>query len=138
MQIFTGKKEPEPEEAKKEQENNPNIPNELPILPLRGTVVYPLTVIPLNVGQPRSIKLVDEAATSATRMIALVTMKEDKAEEAGPDDVFNVGTVAIIHRLLRAPDNTVRLIVQGIERVRIQEFTTTEPYLKARLEILPD
>ena len=67
MQIFTGKKETEPEEEKKEQENKPNIPNELPVLPLRGTVVYPLTVIPLNVGQPRSIRLVDEAATSPSR-----------------------------------------------------------------------
>jgi ATP-dependent Lon protease len=138
MQIFTGKKETESEEEKKEQENKPNIPNELPVLPLRGTVVYPLTVIPLNVGQPRSIKLVDEAATSSTRLIALVTMKDEKIEEAGPDDVYTIGTVATIHRLLRAPDNTVRLIVQGIERIRIQEFTAVEPYLKARVQVLPD
>ncbi len=138
MQIFTGKKETEPEGEKKEQESSPNIPSELPVLPLRGTVVYPLTVIPLNVGQPRSIRLVDEAATSPSRLIALVTMKDEKVEEAGPDDVYTVGTVAIIHRLLRAPDNTVRLIVQGIERIRIKEFTTVEPYLKAHVEVLPD
>ena len=138
MQILTGKKETEPEEEKKEQENSPSIPSELPVLPLRGTVVYPLTVIPLNVGQPRSIRLVDEAATSSSRLIALVTMKDEKIEEAGPDDVYTVGTVAIIHRLLRAPDNTVRLIVQGIERIRIKEFTTVEPYLKAQIQVLPD
>jgi ATP-dependent Lon protease len=136
MQIFTGKKEPE--EEKKEQENNPSIPSELPVLPLRGTVVYPMTVIPLNVGQPRSIKLVDEAATSATRMIALVAMKDEKIEEAGPDDVYHIGTVAVIHRLMRAPDTTVRLIVQGVERIRIQQFSAVEPYLKANIEILPD
>ncbi len=139
MHIFTGKKEDERSEgAKNEQEQTPNIPSELPILPLRGTVVYPLTVIPLNVGQARSIRLVDEAATSPTRMIGLVTIKDEKIEEAGPDDVLRIGTAAIIHRLLRAPDNTVRLIVQGIERIKIEEFTATEPYLKARVAVDPE
>ncbi len=139
MNIFAGKKpaDVELEPEKKEQENTPNIPSELPILPLRGTVVYPLTVLPLNVGQPRSIKLVDEA-TTGNRMVALVTMRDDKVEEAGPDDVFSIGTVAIIHRMLRAPDSTMRLIVQGVERIRIAEFTAVEPYLKARIEVIPD
>ncbi len=139
MNIFAGKKDLESQtESKTDQDNSSQIPEELALLPLRGTVVYPLTVIPLNVGQARSIKLVDEAATSATRMIGLVTSKDDKIEEAGPDDVYTVGTVAIIHRLLRAPDDSVRLIVQGIERFRIKEFTATDPYLRARVEIAPD
>lgn len=134
MEILTHKKEtqnPEPE-------TGPEIPNELPILPLRGTVVYPMTVIPLNVGQARSIRLVDEVATSQSRIVGLVTIKDEKIEEAGPNDVYTTGTAAIIHRLLRAPDNTVRLIVQGIDRIRVKEFTTTEPYLKARVEIAPE
>ncbi len=138
MHIFTGKKENEPDEQTKTDESPQNIPDELPILPLRGTVVYPLTVIPLNVGQPRSIRLVDEAATSPTRMIGLVTIKDDKIEEPGPEDVYSIGTVAIIHRLLRAPDNTVRLIVQGVDRLRIEEFTSTDPYLKARVAVAPE
>ena len=139
MHIFTGKKDNEaPEELKADQERQPGVPAELPILPLRGTVVYPLTVIPLNVGQTRSIRLVDEAATSSTRMIGLVTIKDEKIEEAGPDDVYTTGTAAIIHRLLRAPDNTVRLIVQGVDRIRVKEFTSTDPYLKARVEIAPE
>ncbi|MDE3089748.1 MAG: endopeptidase La [Chloroflexota bacterium] len=137
MHILTSKKENETEE-KKEQENTPGIPNELPILPLRGTVVYPLTVLPLNVGQERSIRLVDEAATSQTRLIGLATMKDEKVEDAGPDDVFAIGTVAVIHRMLRAPDNTVRLIVQGIDRIHIKEFVATEPYLRARVELAPE
>lgn len=139
MHIFTGKKENEENEEKlAQQESTPSIPAELPILPLRGTVVYPLTVIPLNVGQARSIKLVDEAATSTTRMIGLVTIKDEKIEEAGPNDVYTIGTAAIIHRLLRAPDNTVRLIVQGIDRIRIKEFTATDPYLKAQVAPAPE
>jgi ATP-dependent Lon protease len=139
MHIFTGKKDNEgAEEVKTDQSNAPAVPSELPILPLRGTVVYPLTVIPLNVGQARSIRLVDEAATSTTRMIGLVTIKDEKIEEAGPNDVYTTGTAAIIHRLLRAPDNTVRLIVQGVDRIRVQEFTSVDPYLKARVEPAPE
>ncbi len=139
MHILTSKKEDEADtKERKEQENTPNIPAELPILPLRGTVVYPLTVLPLNVGQERSIRLVDEAATSQTRLIGLATIKDEKIEEAGPGDVFAIGTVAIIHRMLRAPDNTVRLIVQGIDRIRIKEFVATEPYLRARVEAAPE
>jgi ATP-dependent Lon protease len=139
MQIFTGRKEPaSDEERAKEQENSSNIPSELPILPLRGTVVYPLTVLPLNIGQARSIKLVDEVATSTTRIVGLVAVTDDKIEEPGPNDVHQIGTAAIIHRLLRVPDGTVRLIVQGIERIRIKEFTSTDPYLKANVEVIPD
>lgn len=125
-------------EEKKETEHNPNIPAELPVLPLRGTVVYPLTVIPLSVGQPRSIELVDDTARTPNRMVALVTMKDEKIEEAGPNDVYTVGTAATILRLLRAPDNTIRLIVQGVERIQIEEFTATEPYLRARVRVRPD
>ena len=87
--------------------STPKIPDELPILPLRGVVVYPLTVLPLSVGQERSLKLVDEAATSPDRLIGLITIKNDKFEDAGPEDLFEIGTVAVIHRLLRAPDGTV-------------------------------
>src|SRR3990172_2214464 len=120
MHIFTGKKDNEaPEELKADQERQPGVPAELPILPLRGTVVYPLTVIPLNVGRTRSIRLVDEAATSSTRMIGLVTIKDEKIEKQGPD-------------------NTVRLIVQGVDRIRVKEFTSTDPYLKARVEMAPE
>ncbi len=117
---------------------NPPIPSELPILPLRGQVVYPLTVLPLNVGQSRSLRLVDEVATSPNRLVGLVTIKNDKFEDAGPEDVYEVGTVAVIHRMLRAPDGTVRLIVQGLERIRIKEYTASEPYLKARVETDPE
>lgn len=130
MEILTHKPE-----SKSESDQSSQIPAELPILPLRGTVVYPLTVIPLNVGQVRSLKLVDDVATSATRIVGLVTSRDEKIEEPGAGDVYTTGTAAIIHRLLRAPDNTVRLIVQGIDRIRIKEFTATEPYLKARVEV---
>ncbi len=106
------------------------IPDELPILPLRGLVVYPQTIIPLTVGQPRSIKLVDEVV-SGNRMIGLITSKDPNLETPGPDDIYRVGTIASIHRLFRAPDGTIRMLVQGVSRISVDEFTTTEPYLKA-------
>ena len=126
------------EDVQADEGTNPPIPSELPILPLRGTVVYPLTVLPLNVGQARSLRLVDEVATSANRLVGLVTIKNDKFEDAGPEDVYEIGTVAVIHRMLRAPDGTVRLIVQGLERIRVKEYTAQEPYLKARVEPDPE
>lgn len=119
-------------------ENSSTIPSELPILPLKGVVVYPLTVLPLNVGQARSLRLVDDVVKETNRLIGLVTIKTDKFEDAGPDDLYEIGTAAVIHRMLRAPDGTVRLIVQGMERIRIKEFSALEPYLKAKIELVPE
>jgi ATP-dependent Lon protease len=136
------KPESEPEQEQEIEEvvveNNSTIPNELPILPLKGVVVYPLTVLPLNVGQARSLRLVDDVVKETNRLIGLVTIKNDKFEDAGPDDLHKIGTAAVIHRMLRAPDGTVRLIVQGMERIRIEEYTSLEPYLKARIELAPE
>ncbi|MEP7291341.1 MAG: LON peptidase substrate-binding domain-containing protein, partial [Chloroflexota bacterium] len=113
------------------------IPDELPILPLRGVVVYPQTVIPLTVGQPRSIKLVDEVV-AGNRMIGLITSKDPNLETPGPDDIYRIGTIASIHRLFRAPDGTIRMLVQGVSRVSVDEFTSTEPYLKAKVLESPE
>ncbi|MFQ5811626.1 MAG: endopeptidase La [Anaerolineae bacterium] len=114
-----------------------DIPSELAILPLRSVVVYPLTALPLTVGRPRSIRLVDDAVLSR-RMIGLVAAKDPEKDDPGPDDVYMVGTAALVHRLRKAPDGTVVLLVQGLERIKIREFTQSEPYLKARVEVAPD
>ena len=119
------------------QEAQAEVPAELPILPLRGVVVYPLTVLPLTVGQSRSIQLVDEAVVGK-RIIGLTAAKDPSLPEPGPEDVYRIGTAAVIHRLLRVPDGTIRLIVQGIERIKIENFIQTEPYLKARVAPIPD
>ncbi len=115
----------------------PSIPQELPILPLRNTVVFPMTFLPLSVGQERSVKLVDDA-TSGDRMIGLVAMIDPDTPEPGPDEVYRVGTVALIHRLIKAPDGTVGLFVQGIERIKVDDFVQVEPYLRARVTEAPD
>lgn len=106
---------------------------ELPVLPLRGTVVFPSTVVPLAAAQPRSLRLIDEAM-SGDRKVALVLQKDEEQENAGPDDVYRIGTVATIHQMMRVPDGSVRLAIQGLHRVRITEFTREEPFLVAKVE----
>ncbi len=113
------------------------IPAEVPILPLRGLVVYPLTAIPLTIGQPRSIKLVDDIALT-DRMVGLVTAKDPELENPGPEDLYQMGTVGFVHRFFRAPDGTIRLLVQGLTRVKLGDFTQIEPYLKARVTPIPE
>ena len=114
-----------------------NYPDEISILPLRGVVVYPHTAVPLTVGQPRSIRLVDDVV-SGEKLVGLVTALDPELETPGPADLYRVGTIATVHRLLRAPDGTVRLLVQGLERFKLGEFTSEEPYLKARFELAPE
>ena len=114
--------------------NDTEIPGILPILPLRGLVVYPQTAVPLTIGQPRSIKLVDEAVSS-NRWIGLVTTRKAEIEKPNSSDLYQYGTAALIHRLFRAPDGTIRLLVQGVTRFKIKKFLTEDPYITA--EILP-
>jgi ATP-dependent Lon protease len=123
--------------TEKSEDASPAIPEELPILPLRGVVVYPLMVLPLTVGQPRSVRLIDDAVVS-DRLVGLVASKDAEIEEPAPDEVNRIGTVALIHRLIKSPDGTMRIIVQGIERIQIDEWASEEPYLRAKISIKPD
>ena len=120
-----------------EDEDETFVPEELAILPLRGVVIYPLTFQALNVGQPRSINLVDDATVSKS-LIGLVTSRDDEIEEPSPDDVHEIGVAAAIQRMIKSPDGTVRLLVQGVERIRIDDWTAEKPYLRARVSTLPD
>src|SRR5262245_53622460 len=104
-----------------EANDSVKIPDELPILPLRGLVVYPQTAIPLTIGQPRSVRLVDEVVSS-DRLIGLVAAKDPELETPGPDEIYRIGTLAAIHRLFRAPDGTIRLLVQGMARIHVDSY----------------
>ncbi|MFQ3659332.1 MAG: endopeptidase La [Anaerolineae bacterium] len=120
-----------------EEQGEANSTRILPVLPLRGLVVFPQTAIPLTVGQARSIKLVDDAV-AGDRLVALVTAHNPELERPGPEDVYRVGTLASIHRLFRSADGTIRLLVQGLRRIRIEEFVSDEPYLRGRVVELPE
>ncbi|HID87530.1 MAG TPA: endopeptidase La, partial [Anaerolineae bacterium] len=125
-------------EMVKKEEERFAIPTELPILPLRNVVVFPFPVLlPVAVDQPRSVRLVDDAALG-DRIIGLVAMKDPSVPQPGPGEVYTTGTAALIHRLFKLPDGSVRLFVTGVERIRIKEFTQTEPYLRARVEVALD
>jgi len=114
------------------------IPSELPILPLRGLVVYPQTAVPLTIGQPRSIRLVDDVMEGEERLIGMVAAKDPNLETPGPEDLYGIGTVCMVHRMFRAPDGTIRLVVQGIVRFRLVEFVQHDPYLKATVQPIPE
>ena len=114
------------------------VPDVLPILPLRGLVVYPETAVPLTIGQPRSIRLIDDVVSEDNRLIGLVASRKPELESPEPEDLYTVGSVATVHRMLRAPDGTIRLLVQGISRFKLSEFVQTDPYLKAKVELIPE
>lgn len=113
------------------------IPEQLPILPLRGVVVFPHTAVPLTIGQQRSISLVDDVM-AGNRLLGMVASRDPELELPGPEDLHKVGTLGTIQRLFRTPDGTIRLIVQGLGRIEIEEFVALEPYLKARINDRPE
>jgi ATP-dependent Lon protease len=104
------------------------IPNELPILPLKETVVFPQSMTPLAIGQERSIKLVEDAV-DGERLLALVAVKNAEAEQPGWDDLYEVGTAAVIHKMIRVPDGTLRILVQGVKRIKLGRRLHDDPYL---------
>jgi len=113
------------------------VPSTLPILPLRGLVIYPMTAVPIRVGQPRSVQLVDDAVSDGN-IIGLVASHDPEIETPTPEQVYRVGTAAAVHRLAKAPDGTLTLIVQGLVRIRIEEFIQESPYFLARVEAIPE
>jgi len=112
------------------------IPEELPILPLRDIIVFPFMIVPLSVGRPKSLKLVEEVVMKEKRMLGLVAQRDAKTEDPTPDDLFRVGTAATILRFMKMPDETVRILVQGLSRIRVVEFLKTDPYMVAKIQRL--
>jgi ATP-dependent Lon protease len=119
------------------ERGGPTIPQVLPILPLRNVVVFPLSFMPLSVGQPRSVRLVDDAAVG-DRVVGLVVMKDPEIAEPGPDEVNRIGTAAYVHRMVKGADGNVGLFVQGLERIHVDEWVATDPYLMAKVTVLHD
>jgi ATP-dependent Lon protease len=127
---------PDVEEAIRERQDRP-LPTALPVLPLKQLVPYPDTLTPLAVGQPRSIRLVNEVL-SGERTLALVASRDPDADEPQPDQLYDVGVAGVVARMLKVPDGTIRILVQGTERVQLGDYVTEQPYLVARIEPLPD
>jgi ATP-dependent Lon protease len=113
------------------------IPTELPVLPLRDIVIYPFMIVPLFVSRDRSIKAVDEAL-SQNRMIMLVSQKDVDKEEPAQEDLYKVGTVAVIMRMLKLPDGRIRILIQGLSRAHVESVNSTGDYIKAQLTPIPE
>src|SRR6476620_5530908 len=107
------------------------IPNELPVLPLRDIVIYPFMIVPLFVSREKSIRAVDEAL-GENRMILLASQKDLDKEEPTADDLYKVGTAAVIMRMLKLPDGRIRVLVQGLARAEIESVDTSGEVISAR------
>ncbi|MFY9569884.1 MAG: LON peptidase substrate-binding domain-containing protein, partial [Blastocatellia bacterium] len=113
---------------------------ELPILPLRNIVIFPSGITPLTVGRTMSLAAAEAALSTEEKLLGVVAQREDGETEPSPDQLYTTGTVVVINRMLRSPgpEEVLHLIVQGQERFRVIEFTQQTPYLKARVEVLPE
>ncbi|HEX3455842.1 MAG TPA: endopeptidase La [Gaiellaceae bacterium] len=118
-------------------EGDIEVPSTLPILPLKETVVFPQSMTPLAIGQERSVKLIDDVV-SGDRMLALVTVRDSDVEQPGFDDLYEIGTAGLVHRMIRIPDGTLRILVQGIERIRLDTRGGDDPYLAGDFSQVPD
>jgi len=136
--VVDGEESGDKEVELSEEEEDEQIPSVLPILPLRGLVVYPQTAVPLTIGQPRSIRLIDDVMAGDDRLIGLVASRKPELEQPGPDDLYGIGSVAMVHRLFRAPDGSIRLVVQGLMRFKLGDFLQEDPYLKAHITLEPE
>ena len=113
------------------------VPEELPILPLRGTVLYPDLILPIMVGRKKSVKLIDDAMDS-DRIIGVITQKRSEIEDPKESDLYSVGVAALILRMIRELDGSQRVIVQGVSRMKVREYIQREPYYKARSEVIDE
>jgi ATP-dependent Lon protease len=113
------------------------LPDALPVLPLRDTVTFPETLTPLAVGQERSIKLIDDVL-AANRMLAMVASRDPEIEAPGPEDLYDVGVVGVVARMIKVPDGSLRVLVQGMQRIQLGDYVAEDPYLVARISEQPD
>ncbi len=113
------------------------IPDRLPLLPIRDIVVFPYMVLPLFVGREMSVKAI-EAALAGNRIIMLAAQRSLEVENPQPEDIYSVGTVGMVMRMLKLPDDRIKILVQGLAKARIEEFIQTEPFFEVRLRQLPE
>ncbi len=135
--IWTPGKEQEKEGKTPETRQDFSIPRELPLLPTRDVVVFPFMILPLFVGRETSIKAVDDAL-SKDRFLFLAAQKEAETEEPTPNDIHQMGTVGMIMRMLKLPDGRIKILVQGISKGKIEEYTQLQPFYKTRISLMEE
>jgi len=128
---------PVADEGEGDDKNRVDIPLELPVLPVRDIVVFNYMILPLFVGREKSVQAVD-AALNSNRYILILTQKDEKVDDPGKDDLHQTGTVGMIMRMLKMPDGRLKVLVQGLTRARVTEFTGEEPYYQAKIEVIEE
>ena len=130
-----GESQPAPEQQSMQQQATPF---EIAVLPLQNTTLFPETVVPLAVGRTRSMASVEAALSTEEKLLACISVRTENetGAEARPADLYNVGTLVMIKRMMRSTDG-LQLIVHGTERVRVVRWTQTDPHIRARVRILP-
>jgi len=124
-------------ELEQKDEKEIEIPDTLPVLPVRDIVVFPYMILPLFVGREMSIKSIDHALDT-NRLVMLITQKDLNVENPAPDDLYSIGTVGMIMRMLKLPDGRVKVLVQGISKAKVLEFSQREPFYTATIEKIVD
>ena len=113
------------------------IPEELPVLPVRDAVIFPNAVIPLNVGRESSVKLINDVQ-QGDGMLVVLTQRDKRVDAPAPADLYEIGTVSMVHRAMKTPEGNLFLIIMGVARVGVNEFTQFEPYLRAKIKTVQD
>ncbi len=113
------------------------IPEELPVLPVRDAVIFPNAVIPLNVGRDSSVKLINDVQ-QGDGMLVVLTQRDKRVDAPAPSDLYEIGTVSMVHRAMKTPEGNLFLIIMGVARVRVDEFTQFEPYLRGKIKTVQD
>ena len=119
------------------EERMDQLPDEVPVLPVRDQVVYPFMIVPLFVGRPKSVRAL-EAAIEEGQHILLIAQRSSTIDDPAPEDLFEVGTVGESMQMLKLQDGTIRVVIEGMARVRVAEWVQTEPYFRARIEVIPE
>ena len=128
---------PVDEEATKQNiESPPEVTEELPILSVRDTVLFPHAMMPITVGRPSSVALVESLGEN--RLMGVVAQLDPRVDSPGPADLYETGAIAFVHKVLKVPRDNLLLFCEGVSRIRTRGFTTTEPFLKARIERIPE
>jgi ATP-dependent Lon protease len=125
-----------PAEGSETGPESPPVVDEVPVLAVRDTVVFPGALLPITVGRPSSVALVQSLGENRT--IAVVSQLDPRVESPGPEDLYRVGTICVMHKAIRVPKDNLLLFCEGIARASVLEFTGTEPFLRARLERIPE
>src|SRR5437867_9211532 len=130
-----------PEKSRSERNIQPKEPKEpedrsLPILPVRDTVLFPHAVLPLTVGRESSVQLINSLGEDKT--IIVVAQREARVDSPQPSDLYTVGTSAVVHKVVKMPNQSLFVFAEGLERIRLGEFTQLQPFMRARVVPLPE